>query len=96
MNARPLRSVLVAVAAIGGLAACNSTPSAKRVALDVIETLPVSESVKECMRMKVEEDYSEDEIEAFAEGADKDPPDPESQEALDKFEADLASCNTAG
>ena len=35
-------------------------------------------------------------VEAFAKGADKDPPDPESQAALDKFEADLASCNTTG
>ena len=95
MNARPFRSVLVVLAAIGGLTACNSTPSARRVALDVIETLPVSESVKECMRTKVEESYSEDEIKAFAEGADEEPPDPESQAALDRFEADLESCNSS-
>ena len=81
--------------AVGGLTACNSTPSAKRVALDVIDTLPVTDEVKECMRVKVEA-YSEDEIKAFAEGADEDPPDPESQEALDQFEADLADCNSAG
>ena len=82
------------LAAIGGLTACNSTPSAKRVALDVIETLPVSDEVKECMRNKVEQDYSQDEIQAFAEGADETPPDPEAKAALDRFEADLANCNT--
>ena len=95
MVSRPFRSLLVVLVAVGGLAACNSTPSARRIALDVIDTLPVSETVKECMRTKVE-NYSEDDIESFAKGADKDPPDPESQEALDQFEADLASCNTAG
>jgi hypothetical protein len=82
------------LAAIGGLSACNSTPSAKRVALDVIETLPVSESVKECMRVKVEA-YDEDTLENIAEGANEDPPKPESQLALDEFEADLESCNTS-
>ena len=96
MSARPFRSVLVVLAAIGGLAACNSTPSARRVALDVIETLSVSEAVKDCMRTKVEEDYTEDEIKAFAEGADEEPPDPEAEEALARFEADLADCNNAG
>ena len=77
-----------------GLTACNSTPSARRVALDVIDTLDVTESVKECMRTKVEA-YTEDEIEAFAEGADKKPPDPDSQAALDKFEAELAACRSS-
>ncbi len=94
MNARPFRSVLIVLAAIGGLTACNSTPSARRVALDVIETLPVSESVKECMRVKVE-GYDQDTLEDFAKGAAEDPPDPAAQEALDAFEADLESCNTS-
>jgi hypothetical protein len=83
----------VVLVAVGGLTACNSTPSARRVALDVIDTLPVSETVKECMRVKVEA-YPESDLEDVAKGADKDPPDPESQAALDKFEADLAACNT--
>ena len=65
------------------------------MALDVIDTLPVTDEVKECMRVKVEA-YPEDDLEDVAKGADKDPPDPESQAALDKFEADLAECNTAG
>ena len=96
MDARPFRSILVVLAALGGLTACNSTPSARRVALDVIETLDVDESVKECMRTKVEEDYSQETIEAFAKGADQNPPDEESVEALEAFRDDLAECNTTG
>jgi hypothetical protein len=86
--------LLVVLAAVGGLTACRSTPSARRVALDVVDTLPVSESVKKCMRTKVEA-YPEEDLQAVAKGAAKDPPDPDSKEALDKFEADLAACNTA-
>ncbi|HWM21609.1 MAG TPA: hypothetical protein VNO51_18090 [Ilumatobacteraceae bacterium] len=95
MSSRPFRSFLVVLVAIGGLTACNSTPSARRVALDVIDTLDVSDSVKACMRAKVEA-YTKDEIADFAEGADEDPPDPESQAALDKFEDELADCNSTG
>jgi hypothetical protein len=87
--------VLVVLAALGGLTACNSTPSGRRVALDVIETLDQSESVKECMRNKVD-GYSQDTIEDFAKGADQNPPDADAKAALDRFEADLASCSTAG
>ncbi|HEX4980948.1 MAG TPA: hypothetical protein VFV63_04585 [Ilumatobacteraceae bacterium] len=87
--------MLVVLAAVGGLAACNSTPSAKRVALDVIETLDnLTEAERQCMRTKVEKDYSQDEIQAIAEGADQTPPDPEAKAALDRFEADLADCTT--
>jgi hypothetical protein len=95
VSARPFRSLIVVLAAIGGLSACNSTPSARRVALDVIDTLDVSESVKECMRTKVEA-YTKDEIQSFADGADDNPPKPESQAALDKFEAELADCRSGG
>ncbi|MGH9133192.1 MAG: hypothetical protein ACRDZZ_04590 [Ilumatobacteraceae bacterium] len=95
MSARPFRSVLVVLAAIGCLAACNSTPSARRVALDVIDTLDVGEQVKECMREKVEA-MSKDDVDDFAKGANEDPPDPEAQAALDQFEADLAACRSEG
>jgi hypothetical protein len=94
VSARPFRSVLVVLAAIGGLSACNSTPSARRVALDAIDTLEVSESVKECMRAEVDK-YTKDEIQAFADGANEDPPDPDSKAALEQFEADLAECRSS-
>ena len=94
MSSRPFRSLLVVLVAVGGLTACRSTPSARRVALDVVDTLPVSESVKECMRTKVEA-YPEDDLQAVAKGAAKDPPDEASEAELAKFEADLAACNTS-
>jgi hypothetical protein len=96
VSARPFRSVLVVLAALGGLTACNSTPSARRVAFDAVETLEVSEAVKECMRQKLEEDYSQETIEAFANGANQNPPDPAAAEALERFEADLATCTNSG
>jgi len=87
---------VVVLVAIGALSACNSTPSARRVALDAIETLDnLSEAERECMRERVET-YSKDEVEAFAKGADENPPDPESLAALEQFEADLESCVTGG
>jgi hypothetical protein len=88
--------VLVVLAAIGGLAACNRTPSAQRVALDVIETLDVSESVKVCMRKVVETTAQDDVLEDFAKCAAEEPPDEAAEAALAEFEADLADCNRTG
>ncbi len=48
------------------------------------------------MRTKIEEDYSQETIEAFAKGADQNPPDPDSEAALQAFSDDLAECNTGG
>jgi hypothetical protein len=96
VSARPFRSILVFLAALGGLTACSSTPSARRVAFDAVETLEVSEAVKECMRQKLEEDYSQETIEAFANGANQNPPDRDAAEALEQFEADLATCTRSG
>ena len=87
--------MLVVLVALGGLSACNSTPSARRVAFDAIETLDVSEQVKECMRTKVEEDYSQETIEDFANGANQNPPDEDSEAALQAFEDDLRTCLTS-
>ncbi len=52
--------IALAVLALGGATACNSTPSADRVALDMIDALSDSstpEPVKACMR-KVVEDFN--------------------------------------
>jgi hypothetical protein len=95
VNARPFRSVLVVIAAFGVLTACNSTPSARRVAFDVIETLDQPEGVKQCMRDKVE-GYSQDTIEDFAKGADQNPPNEDSVAALEAFRDDLAECTSSG
>jgi hypothetical protein len=78
------------VLALGVLAACTSTPSAKRVALDVVETLDVTEEAKACMVEKIETDYTNEQLEAIGAGAESD--DPEAEADLEAFEADLADC----
>jgi hypothetical protein len=92
VNPRRLpRPVAIALLAVVGLAACSSPPSARRVALDVVETLDVSEAVKACMVDKIQTEYSEDELQQISEGADSG--DPADVEALAAFEADLETCN---
>jgi hypothetical protein len=86
------RSTLLAAAlvALPLLAACSSTPSAARVAKDVVETLPVSDEVKDCM-FEVIDAADPDDLQNWADGAaDNDPTD---TEALSAFEAELAACN---
>lgn len=87
---RSLRLAAVAVFAVVGLGACASTPSAKRVALDVVETLEVSAPVKQCMRDAID-NYSADDLQELAEAADGGDP-----TALQQFEASLRVCNNAG
>lgn len=84
MNLR--RPVLLALVAVLGLSACASTPGAKRIALDVVDTLDVSETVKVCMRDRIQE-YEENELQDIAESADAG-----DGAALTRFENDLRAC----
>jgi hypothetical protein len=84
------RPVLLALVALVGLSACASTPSARRVALDVVESLDVPDDVKECMRDSIEA-YDQDELQDIAEQADAGLA--EGTAAMSRFEADLAACN---
>jgi hypothetical protein len=90
---RSTRSFAVAVIVVAGvLTACGaSAPPAPELALEVIETLDVSESVKACMRDKVA-GFDLADFEAIKRGAD-DNVAAEDIEALSKFQAALASCN---
>ncbi len=90
---RSTRSFAVAVIlASGVLTACGaSAPPAPELALEVIETLDVSESVKDCMREKVAA-FDVADFEAIKNAAD-DNVAAEDIEALNKFEAALASCS---
>ena len=91
---RPVRAALaLAALAAVGLSACSSAPSAKRVALDMIETLDISESAKACMTQKVE-DYPEGDLEKIAELADNG--DAEGLKQLNQFSDDLATCVQSG
>ena len=89
-----LRSVALASLALAGafgVAGCRNPPSAQRVALEVVETLDVDESVKACMREKIENDYTTEELQDIAEGAAEGQT--QGVEALQRFEDDLADCN---
>jgi hypothetical protein len=61
------RSAALALVAILGVGACSSTPSAKAVAEDYIESIDgLSSTQRECMLEKLD-GYSEDELEAIGE-----------------------------
>jgi hypothetical protein len=94
VNARS-RSLLAALA-VGTvvLTACGSSaPPAKELAIEVIETLEVTDTVKACMTAKVNEFEGEqlDSIAEAAEGGDQD-----AIAQLDEFQDALESCNAAG
>jgi hypothetical protein len=89
---RTLRAVAVALVALVGLSACASTPSAKRIALDSVETLDVAEPVKVCMRDAIEE-YDQEQLQQIAELADAG--NSEGIAELARFEASLRSCRNA-
>lgn len=78
---------LILVAGLG-VAACNSDPSARRVAEDIINTLADPGAVRDCMLDKLDE-YSDDELDEITASAN----DPGPGTAIDRFEADLAECN---
>jgi hypothetical protein len=80
------RPLIVAAVALVSLSACASTPSAKRVALDVVDTLEVSDTVKDCMRERIEA-YDQDDLQDIAELAD----DGDAAQ-LTQFENDLRAC----
>lgn len=90
--ATPRRLLLGAVIAVTVIVSgCVSTPGAKRVALDAVETLDVSAEVKQCM-IDVIEGYSEDDIQEFSDAAAEG--DADGAEQLTRFEAQLRQCRT--
>jgi len=100
---RPRSAVNVtAVAVVGllGFTACNSTPSDRRVVLDMIESLDQPAAADECMN-EVVGDYSNDSIEQMAEqNADLafDNPDfvASGTEQYQEFVARLTACAETG
>ncbi len=90
---RPLLVASILVAALG-VSACESDPSAKRVAEDLVKTLTLDQpEVRECM-LDVLDGYTKDELERIGNDADEDETDEaEAREALERSEADLAACD---
>ena len=81
----------MALAALLGLTACSSDPSARRVAQDLIETAfeegDLSESERDCMLERLDA-YSDGELEDITNSADVAGP----GTPIDMFESDLAGC----
>jgi len=88
-----LRAAALLMVAVLGVSACNSEPSAQRVANDLINTLAESEEERVCMLGKVKA-YSQDELEKIGdEAANGDVAAKAAANAeLDKFQAELESC----
>lgn len=80
----------MALVAVLGLSACQSDPSANRVAQDLVKTLAETPEQEECM-LEVIEDYDLNAL-----GSDANDGDPavkaEADAELAKFEADLVDC----
>ncbi len=84
------------------LTACNSTPSAKRVALDIVETMGVSDTEKQCLRDKID-GYDDSTLEAIGNAEENLALDFTDQDVLDNatpelraFVEDLRTCTAEG
>jgi len=87
----PTRIAAIALIAAFGFSACDSQPSAKRVAEDLVKSLPgATDAQRQCMLDKIEADYSGDELDKIGDGVTEG--DPEAEAALAKFERDLEAC----
>ena len=81
----------MALVAALGVAACESSPSARRVAEDLINTYAADDpEARECMLQVVEDDYPGDALDQIGEGVEEG--DPDAIEALDEFESKLRAC----
>lgn len=86
---RRIPLLFAAVGLVVTLSACASVPSAQRIALDVVETLDLDESIKNCMRTAIES-YEVDDLQRIAELAEAGNADGIAD--LARFEASLRSC----
>ena len=91
MNRRVVALVALATA---GLTACGvSAPPPVELADEIIGTLDVSDSVKDCMRNALAE-YTDDDLKAITDGLDSEntQTQADSEAALVQFERDFAIC----
>jgi hypothetical protein len=93
---RPFANTLaIGLVAVFGMSACNSQPSAERVAEDLVKTLAADHpDIEECM-LGVVEDYDLNDLGEKATNENPEISDPALAE-LDQFEADLADCDPDG
>jgi len=82
--------------------ACSSTPSSKRVALDIVETMEISDTQKQCLREKID-GYDDAQLEAIGNAEENKALDFTDGNALDSatpelraFVEDLRGCTADG
>jgi len=80
----------VALVAVLGLSACQTDPSARRVAQDLVKTLADTPEEEECM-LDVIDEYDLDALGADADDGDQ-AEQAEANAELARFEADLVDC----
>jgi hypothetical protein len=86
----------LAVAAVVVAGGCNSNPSAKAVAIDIVESKAgLTESQRTCMLEKLE-DYPSDELQAIGEANLDNAPNDEGDADLQRFQNDLNTCMSEG
>jgi hypothetical protein len=95
---RSIHVTVVAALSLAVLTACGaSAPPAEELAIEVIETLDVSEPVKQCMREAVV-DFEIDPNAGFSDfddlAAKAAEEQPQAVALMEEFEAALAACNT--
>ena len=86
-SARRLRIAGLVVVVSLGITACDSQPSVRRVAEDLVNTLTEPGPKRDCMLDKLD-DYTNDQLKEITASAQATGP----GTAMDQFEADLASC----
>lgn len=93
---RPLANALaIGIVAVFGVSACNSDPSAERVAQDLVRTEAQDfPEIEECM-LEVIDDYDLNDLGDKANSENTEISGPAMAE-LDDFEADLVACDPEG
>jgi hypothetical protein len=100
VKSRRSLTAAVAVVAVLGLGACaGGQPGARRLTEDMIESLDVDQSVKDCMYAVVDT-YTEDELEQMGEENPQfnsaEPDLDNATPAFRQFSEDLSSCDEEG
>ena len=79
-----------------GVSACQSSPSAERVARDLVSTVAADQpEIEECLLAVIEDDYDLNDLGDKATSDNPEISGPALAE-LDQFEADLAACDPEG
>jgi hypothetical protein len=93
---RSISLAALAVAAMVVAGGCTSQPSAKAVAIDIVESKAgLTEAERSCMLEKLEA-YDQDELQAIGDANFPNAPDDEGDADLQRVQNDLNACMSSG